>query len=342
MDSQSALSMFLSTPVGDHLPRSTTGDVPLRKKGPVMIVQRDETLPRVFRKLAAENFLGAPVLDGNRYVGQIDLMDLVKKTTNLFWGDSVEAWTTFWDKEDKFAETTVDDIMKVPNEWTRDPFPPLHSSFTTLYALEQLVRTGQHRIAVVSKLRKRVTGILTQSMLISWLRQNKDCLGALRDMKVSEMCSESKTPVQTIKETETAINGFKKMANMDVSGLAVVDDQGVLTGNLSVRDLRGVGTSGEQFYTLFRTVKEFKAIERQDYPRLAPPTHYSNKKVPLRGRFVTMNGTFDDVLNQMVDGNIHRIFVVENAARPIPTHVISQVDLLRHVLDWIVKDAARI
>ncbi len=62
--------------------------------------QRDETLPRIFRvpiiilhsyrahfmlltsiaqKLAHEGFLSAPVVDGSRFVGFIDMMDLVLK-----------------------------------------------------------------------------------------------------------------------------------------------------------------------------------------------------------------------------------------------------------------------
>jgi len=221
----SLLSLFMSTPAVDHIPRGTTGEVVIHKEGPVMTVQRDETLPRVLRKLATEGFLAAPVLDGRQYVGFISMLDLVRHTTNLFWGDTVEQWVNFWDKEERFQTTTVDDVMRLPDTWDRDPFPPLRPDFTTFYALEMMARTRLHRMAVV-------------------------------DQK----------------------------------------------------------------------------------------THYSRKMVPLKGLYVAPSDSVLDVIRLMNDGNIHRVFVCSeesiNNKKPVPTHVISQSDVLRQVLDLIVQDAS--
>lgn len=339
-EKSSLLSLFLKTPAVDHIPRGTTGDVIVHKEGPVMTVQRDETLPRVFRKLATEGFLSAPVLDGRQYVGFIDMVDLVRRTTNLFWGDTVESWVNFWDKEERFQTTTVDDVMKLPDTWDRDPFPPIQPDFTTFYALEVMARTGLHRMAVVDPKNNRVTGILTQSMLISWIRQNMALLGTLADMKVEDMVDESKFCI-TICETAKTINAFNKMCDEKVQGLAVVDEEGTLTGAISVRDLRGVGMSGEFFYRLFHNIKDFKRTEREDFPRLAPRTHYSRKMVPVKGLYLSPESTMKDVINMMNDGNIHRIFVCDKASidnkKPKPTHVVSQTDVLRHVLSFMCE-----
>jgi CBS domain-containing protein len=341
-DTPSLLSLFLDTPIGNHTPRATTGDVQCRKVGPVLVVQRDESLPRVFRKLAVEGFLSAPVLDGNTYVGFIDMMDLVKKTTSLFWGDTVEAWTTFWDKEEKFQNTTVDEIMKVPNEWRRDPYPPLASDYSSFYALEMMVRHRLHRVALLDPTRefaKRVVGIVTESMFISWLRQNKASLGAVGQKPVSEMMDESKAPCKMIHENQKAINAFNIMADAKVSGLAVVDDAGILVNAISITDLRAVGESGEYFHRLFRPINKFKELAREEFPRLAPRTHFSRKQVPRRGLFVTPDQTFEDVLEQMNDGNIHRVFVCDNATTPRPICTIEQHDILKIVLDQIIQEA---
>ena len=48
------------------------------------------------------------------------------------------------------------------------------------------------------------------------------------------------------------------MIEKNVSGLAVVDDSGQLTTNISVTDLRGIGTNGERFSRLFRPIKQYK------------------------------------------------------------------------------------
>lgn len=341
MEDTSLLALFLKTPAVDHIPRGTTGDVVVHKEGPVMTVQRDETLPRVFRKLAVEGFLSAPVLDGRQYVGFIDMLDLVKHTTNLFWGDTVEAWVNFWDKEERFQSTSVDDVMRVPDSFDRDPFPPIQPNFTTFYALEVMARTGLHRMAVVDPKNNRVTGILTQSMLISWLRQSMTKLGELRSLKVADIVSEQTRAVVAIPETMKAINAFNKMVDEEVSGLAVVDDDGVLTGVISVRDLRGVGTSGEYFYRLFHTVKEFKRSARDDFPKQAPKTHFSRKAVPVKGLHVSPEDTLEDIIRLMNDGNIHRVFVCSKESiaskKPKPINCITQTDVLRQVLKFLVK-----
>merc|ERR1712166_1717402 len=224
----SLLSLFMPTPAVDHIPRGTTGEVVIHKEGPVMTVQRDETLPRVLRKLATEGFLAAPVLDGRQYVGFIGMLDLVRHTTNLFWGDTVEQWVNFWDKEERFQTTTVDDVMRLPDTWDRDPFPPLRPDFTTFYALEMMARTRLHRMAVVDQKTNRVTGILTQSMLISWLRQNMGALEGLKTEQISDITSELSSPVLCIKESTKAINAFNKMIDCKVSGLAVTETSEVL------------------------------------------------------------------------------------------------------------------
>lgn len=340
-DSDNLLSLFLNTEVSDHLPRGTTGDVKVQKEGPVVCVQRDETLPRVFRILATEGFLSAPVVDGHRYVGFIDMQDLVAKVCSLHYGESVEAWTNFWEKEESFQAATVDDIMKTPDMYTRDPHPPIPSDFTSFHALELMARTGYHRLAVVSPTTHRVTGILTHSMIISWLRQHKEIWGTLRTKQVRDIVDTLRTDVISINENQSAINAFKKMRDKGVSGLAVVDDEGHLVGAISNADLRGVGTSGEYFYRLFRSIKTFKKLEREDYPRQAPPTHYSDKKVPLRGVYVTPDKTIEDVVNRMNDGNLHRVFVCNDVNNPKPAHVISQRDVCQMVLDHIVELSAQ-
>jgi CBS domain-containing protein len=333
------VSLFLNTEVSDHLPRGTTGDIKVHKEGPVVCVQRDESLPRVFRTLATEGFLSCPVVDGHRYVGFVDMSDLVEKTCRLYYGETAEAWTNFWEKEEEFQTTTVDDILKTPDMFNRDPYPPIPSDFSSFHALELMARTGYHRLACISPTTNRVNGILTQSMIISWLRQHKSLWGTLRTTLVSDITDTLRTDVIAINENQSAINAFKKMKDKHVSGLAVVNDEGVLTGSISNADLKGVGTSGEYFYRLFRTVKTFKKLVREDFPRQAPPTHYSDKKIPLRGIFVTPDKTLEDVLNRMNDGNIHRVFVCDSVTDPKPQHVISQRDILKLVLDHIIENS---
>jgi len=338
-DSGPLLYWYLSNTVDSRVPRALTGKVNVKKMGPVMCVQRDETLKSVFHKLAVEGFTGAPVVDGteNAYVGFISILDLVKFTYNLFWGDKVEEWINFWEKEQKFSNALVSDVMVKPDEFMRDPFPPIYRDFSCFHALETMAKTGLHRVCVLDKTTKRITGIYTQSMVISEFRQYKDLMGdSLRKLQVKEFINEIGTPVITIKETDKAITAFNVMHERGISGLAVVNENGVLTNSITAKDLRGVGTSGERFFRLFKTVSEYKHLALEEFPKLAPSTHFNPKSVPTTGLYVKPTDTLDRVVEIMEDGNIHRVFVCseESVAKdaPIPTHVIAQRDVLLVVL----------
>lgn len=327
------LQLFMKNNVDDHVPRPTTGNV--RKEGNVMTVQQSDTLSRVFRELTTEGFLGAPVLDGKKYVGFISMIDLVKYTNSLFVGHSVEEWIDFWEKSDDFSSATVKDIMETPDKWSRDPFPPTQSNFSSFHALETMAITGMHRIAVLDPDTQRVNGIITQSMLLSFLRQIKPHWGSFANIKVSSMTKDLKVIVHTAKESERAINAFNRMEDEEVSGLPVVNEEGVLVGSISARDLRAVGTSGEHFFRLYKTIKELKALERGMYPKLTPKTHYSRSALPTSALFVTPNDTMERVIDLMHDGNIHRVFVCDSKINPVPRFVISQKDVLMLVLNYI-------
>ena len=188
--------------------------------------------------------------------------------------------------------------MDHTTRWTPQPMNIMRRTFSSHYALENMVRTGAHRLAIVNDL-NRVVGIMTQSMLVSMIRQNMYLLPSLSKTAVEDF-DDLVGPVYTVAETELAINGFNQMLSRGVSGLAVVDEEKTLGGALSVRDLRGVGTDGEHFSRLFLPIKDYKAAARKDYPFQAPRTHYSRRMVPVKGLYCTPTSTFQDVITLMV------------------------------------------
>lgn len=343
-DGESLLSILLLNPVGQHTPRPLTQEIPSRVVGRVLTVSIDESIPRVFRKLSLEGILGCPVLDGNEYVGFISMLDLVKATNSLFWSDVEAEWVEFFDKKEEFANTTVRDLMDVPSTISRDPYPPIREDYTTFYALEKLARENLHRLPLVTtsgtEPRIKLSGIITQSMLISHLRQIKQAWGGFGDQLVSSFMDDLNKNIVSVKEDDTAINAFNMMEDAGVSGLPVLNKDNVLVGAVSVRDLRGVGHSGSKFFRLFRSVKDFKNIVSQEYSQLTPRTHWSTMPVPSMPVYVTPSQTMEDVLNKMEDGNLHRVFVCDEASvaanQPKVIAVISQGNVLKSALDWAI------
>lgn len=335
------LEIFLRNDAKEHVPRPTRNAL-ARKEGTVMTIQADEMLPAVFMKLTDEGFLGAPVCRGSELVGHVSLLDLVKYVNGLFFATSEEDWQEFWQKKLFFGTTTVESIINSPNEYMRCPFPVVNHSTTSFTALEMMARSKVHQVLLLNDDNK-LCGMLTTSMLISFMRQNKRKWGTdFMDMKVFDFEDRRfKKSLQTIEENELAINAFLKMENEEVQGLPIVDQNGVLTGCISIRDLRGVGTDGSKFFRLYRTIKSYKELCALDYPRVAPPTHYSTKRLPADAVFVTPESTMADVVGKMEDGNLHRVFICSqssaNKGRPVPIGVVSQTDVLYQTLLHMLK-----
>lgn len=339
------LALFLRNDAAEHIPRPTTGKIPVRTEGYVMTVQADETLPDVFRKLTTEGFLGAPVCSGSQLVGHVTQLDLVKYVNGLFFATTEEDWAEFWQKKLLFATATARSIIDVPDEYMRNPFLTMTSDFTSFSALEMMARYKNHQILLTDK-ERNLCGILTQSMLISFLRQNKGKWDPnFGKLKVSdfEERNEGKKKLVTVTEDELAINAFLRMEMEEVHGMPIVDKEGVLTGCISVRDLRGVGTDGAQFFRLYRPVRAFKELCQESYGKLAPRTHYTRKKLPEQPVYVTPEDSMEDVIDRMEDGNLHRVFICTAAShangRPKPIGVISQSDVLYQTLMHIIRKA---
>lgn len=324
------LSYLLSTSMSPDL------HIPCFRK--VMSCRTEDSVPNIMRRLSTEGFTSAPVLstEGN-YEGFVDMLDLVKFVSNMFWGADETIWIDFWEKEIKFQRAVVGDVMG-NRRFRATPLmpPPLFQDNSTMHALELMVTGNHHRLVILNNpIDRNMVGIFTQSMLISELTQRLHMLGDLRFKKVQDLGTAFFSFVTSVKETDKAINAFNIMSQQDISGLAVVDENGTLNGAISITDLRSVGANGQNFSRLFKSVREFKRHAAAEFPRAAPRMHASSRPTPTRGLYISPNHTFEDVIRMMADGNIHRVFVCSvasiNQGAPKPLHVITQTDMLKYV-----------
>lgn len=341
-DGANLLDACLKNPISNHRPRGTVGLV--QKEGTAVVFDENDALPKIMKKLSRERFLGAPVVRGSDLVGFITMHDIVKYVNGLFFGASEEEWIDYFSKRLDFQGAVARDVMREPDEFNREP-PCLHRDFTTFAALEKMARERVHHVVAMDSL-ERITGIITQSMLVSFLRQTKALWPAsFRNLRVADF-EGLKGPwrLKTVKNTDTAINAFIMMEDEDVHGLPIVDDKGVLLDCISASDLRGVGSDGSMFYRLYSNVRDFKATVRREHQRLAPRTHYSAKATPVEGVYVTPLDTMETVLGKFDDGNLHRIFVcsAESVRKGLPKveRVISQSDLLFQCLSALIAEGA--
>jgi len=290
----------------------------------VITTTTSELIPEVFKKMVDTNVLSLPVLNlKEKYFGVVEMFDLVEYVTTLF---ADLATTKFIDlekmlvSERSFVDATVRDVMKRPIS-KRNPFKPIEKGFSLFTAWEILSLSTTHRVPILDE-KGDICDLITQSMLIDFLWQNIEKIGALADHQVKDLKSKASETLGVVKASTRAITAFMDMVGNDNGGLAIVDDNGRLIENLSVRDLRGIHPNATVFWRLWSAVLEYKSKVRQDYP----------DKTPTELIYALPNDSFYSVVEKMAKMHVHRIYVVDSKESMKPTRVITQTDILREVI----------
>jgi CBS domain-containing protein len=108
---------------------------------------------------------------------------------------------------------------------------------SSLFSVVELFAKHQvHRVPVID-FQGRVSNLLTQSSVVSYLAAHIDKLGSIHHQTVGALMLGHKDVI-TIGVNARAIDAFKVMTDRGISAVGVVDEEGKLVGNISVRDIR--------------------------------------------------------------------------------------------------------
>jgi len=276
--------------------------------------------------LIQHNFLSVPVLQKTKqkYYGFVDLYDIVKYVVSYF-GETDELKNTedffaLANKTDEFKTKTVNDIMAYPLT-RRNPFHPVNSGYSLFSAVESLARErGLHRIPIVDSERKLIT-VITQSQVVSILNRNMELIGDKRTKPVTAT-RKYMEEVLSVSEDAVAIDAFRMMVDKNVSGLAVVNSEGKLVGNISLRDLKAMSADGRLFFRLFQTVKHY-------LQKIAKETTADTR--PRRVVSLKENDTLETAIRTLSEHKIHRVYIVNDLHKPVG--VLTLKDTLLEIID---------
>jgi len=252
------------------------------------------------------------------------MKDIVIYASSMFPADSSrERLASLLQKESKFSKSIVKDIMLYPVQ-KNSPFRPQRVGTSLFSAWELLAKEGIHRIPVVND-QNEIRDIVTQSMMIDFIWQNIEMISTVSELKVSDF-EAPRRDLMVIDRDAKAIQAFKDMAQMDLSGLGVVDSTGRLVDVISLRDMKLTCAWNEtSFSYFFDTVGAYKEQLRANFPNDFPP---ANPQVVLPSQ------TLYNVLEKMAVEHIHRVFVVDSLESMKPIRVITQTDVLRQMLKF--------
>jgi CBS domain-containing protein len=295
------------------------------RESKIFFAMRNDTVRDVFKGLIQHNFSSCPVLQKtkNKWYGFLDIANIVKFIVQHFGEPTLSGENTnimtLLEETENFKDIQVNDLMKNPLG-ILTPYHPIYVGYSLFSAYEVMARSNLHRLAVVDS-RRALVSVITQSQLVELTFRNIALLGAKRSKLVKNM-PYNLHEVYHVKPNDLALRAFSLMSEKNVSGVAVIDEDGSLVDQISMRDLKAMAPDGRLFWRLYKSVHEY--LENVKHSRTDPQAGARPRQVIT----VTPDDTLETVLGLLVMNRIHRVYIVESKSNMKPLGLITLRDVM--------------
>ncbi|KAI9021978.1 hypothetical protein DFJ74DRAFT_671299 [Hyaloraphidium curvatum] len=346
-----ARELFASTPLAKFIEE--------RHKD-LLTVDEAATVGDALKLLSANKILSAPVTAGDAkqangaaqakayYSGCISLADILKGLVKQVEARRILHGTT-WDE--KVASVKEADLIEIGRELLARPVSHFCHAGSLLLEAEEGVNLAEvlesgfnihdshphHRIYVCHEALKphdhaagkthsaagwRATDVISQTDLLAFLQANAAAFPALAGTTLEALGLTATGVCTTGGNTTTALDAFHKMLVDHHSAIGLLDEAtGRLVGNLSITDLRGLGSGPESFAALAKPALEFVKPTARPIVTL-PPT-----------------ATLGQLLETLSANRLRRVYVVaqEDGAEKLDG-IVSITDVLRIVANPPIEE----
>lgn len=222
--------------------------------------------------------------------------------------------------------------VTIPYLAKRHPFYPVLEDDDLLQMARLLALEDCHRVPVMNR-SGELKGIISQSTLITFLYKHREEIKDLLQPTVDGIKLGSR-PVIPVKSTQTALECFKLMSDLNRSGVAVVDEDGRFVGNTSGSDLKLLIQFPENAARILSLpIIDFLSAIRQ----LEVSAREKSPTISVRPQ-----DTVEKVVGKLAATRVHRVFVCDDKGGYKPVAVVSLTDVLRYLLGvGVVGSAAK-
>jgi len=280
-----------------------------------------QTIPEVLKLLTENNILSVPIWNEaeKKFDRFVDLLDIVMMVVVLGAAkDLVDAlstrevdWKEYIEQESKIFSS--EPVRELADASERNPWVSVSSVLPILSLMDMFSKdVNLHRVMVTDN-DQNVIGVITQSRMIQFLQDNVDKFPTLAATNVKDIVRT--TDVVSITPDKKAMDAYQLIISSQVSGVAIVNEQGELVGVISASDVRrslesNVFTDMHLPIAMYleKGVPELKTVASSQIPVCVAP-----------------NESLKDTLEKLVQNQIHRIFVAEEKK---PTGVLSLCDII--------------
>lgn len=276
--------------------------------------------------LARHDLLSAPVLDPKtrRFLGFVDVLDI---TGYILASYNAHADDTNYLKKELLNEE-VSHILnfsrcddKVIIEETKSLKDLIH-----LFCAPRF-KHRLHRVAVAAARASEdespvVTSVVSLSDVVSLAVAKTDLLppekakASIGELKLVK-------PIIGVRMDSTIVDALEILYHNKVSGIALIDNEGRVTGNLSASDLRGLKPASFKF---------FEGSVLQFFVKGLPRVSTGHERGPGRAPVTcTREASLQECMELMVREQIHRVYVVDNLESMHIYGVVSMSDIIHHL-----------
>jgi len=292
-------------------------------KGQVVVIDSNDPVVKGFEILLGNKLLSAPVFDkaSGKYTGFLDIRDLISFCVFIYDSNiQAENLLDIVNYGVRMFKHAVDGVT-VTYLSRRNPFHAVKQGAPLLEAVDILAR-GVRRVPIVNEA-GHVVNIVSQSSIIQFLQHHVGDVGSSLNAKVGEL-NVGSSPVLAVKKDTIAIDVFRMMDQNKRSGVAVVDEAGVLVGNTSGADLK-----------LFINTPSMSVLQ---IPIVQFLNQIRNQNIDIMVPVITVipEDSFAHIIGKLAATRVHRVFVVDPKFHP--TKVISITDVLRFVQARIANE----
>lgn len=285
----------------DFLAGVQAGDL-ITKNFKLVCLGSRESLLHGFQVLKESNISCAPIWDAehNTFVGFLDMLDIV----SLLFGCT---------EEDEFTPTKMlgTAIQSANNISYRNPWCPVYVGKPLLSVMDMFSSEGPlHHIPIADE-QGNIISIISQSKVVEFLNTT---IGNFRDAATLTVADTfTPKPVEYISTNSNLMDAFRKIAATRIYGLAVLDEDGAIVGNISASDLKAI------------EVDKIASMAKEPVGLLMKRSAEMFEK-PFRALYCQKTDTLQQVLQTFALEHIHRMYIIDAQKKPVG--VISLGDII--------------
>lgn len=249
-------------------------------------------------------------------------------------GGMLDKLARWFDSDTSGSVSHAVNLSRADRFWTCQPA-------TSLGKLAVLMSERVRRVAICDPDTNQVLGVVSQTSVLRKIAENISILGDHAHSKIGDVFTKLKSDsVLSVGQGVPARTAFEVMLDNNVSGIALVDDDGRLVTNMSASDIRVMAKMNlDSFDVLSLPALEFVGRMRSEASKLGVASAHTSfiasddTKID-RAIVVDRADTLGTCINLFVASRLHRVYTVDSEGRP--DGILSITDILGALTGSIV------